>query len=276
MCTTWSCLATRDVRLLHRQLDQLSALPREYSFQNYLRCHDDIGWGLDYPWLKQFQIEEVAHKKYLNDWFTGKWPGSWSRGELYNDDPRLGDARLCGTTASLCGMEADEELGFRADRMLHAWMLTQSGIPVLYSGDEIAQRNDYSYHEDPDKREDSRWLHRGRFDWALAEKRKEAGTIQERTFDMLRELETVRASQPIFAADASFTAFDTGSNSVLGVCREREGQRLIALFNFSEEPAELHLTETHKLTDLITGEPVDISDLALPGYGFLWALARED
>ena len=28
------------------------------------------------------------------------------RGELYNDDPTLGDARLCGTTASLCGVEA--------------------------------------------------------------------------------------------------------------------------------------------------------------------------
>ena len=48
----------------------------------------------------------MAHKKYLNDYFTGKWPGSPARGELYNDDPRLGDARLCGTTASLCGLEA--------------------------------------------------------------------------------------------------------------------------------------------------------------------------
>ena len=275
MCSTWNCLATRDVRLLHRQLDQLSALPREYSFQNYLRCHDDIGWGLDYPWLKQFQVEEVSHKKYLNDWFTGKWPGSWSRGELYNDDPRLGDARLCGTTASLCGMEVDEELGFRADRMLHAWMLTQSGIPVLYSGDEIAQRNDYSYHDDPDKREDSRYLHRGRFNWDLAEKRKDPATIQGRTFSMLRELETIRAAQPIFAADAALSAFDTGSIHVLGVCREREGQRLIALFNFSEEAQSLHLSENHKLTDLLTGKPVDLSDCELPGYGFIWALTGE-
>ena len=275
MCSTWNCLATRDVRLLHRQLDQLSALPREYSFQNYLRCHDDIGWGLDYPWLKQFQIEEVAHKKFLNDWFTGKWPGSWSRGELYNDDPRLGDARLCGTTASLCGMETDEELGFRADRMLHAWMLTQSGIPVLYSGDEIAQRNDYSYHNDPDKREDSRYLHRGKFNWDLAEKRKDPASIQGRTFSMLRELETIRAAQPIFAADAALSAFDTGSIHVLGVCRERENQRLIALFNFSEEAQNLRLSENHALTDLLTGEPVELSNLELPGYGFLWALSSE-
>ena len=272
MCSTWSCLATRDVRLLGRQLEQLSALPREYSFQNYLRCHDDIGWGLDYPWLRQFGIEEVAHKKYLNDWFTGKWPGSWSRGELYNDDPRLGDARLCGTTASLCGMERDEELGFRADRMLHAWMLTQSGIPVLYSGDEIAQLNDYDYHKDPDKQADSRYIHRGPFDWKLAEKRRDPGSIQGRTFAMLRQLETVRADQPIFSADAAFYGFDTGDNSVLGVVRERAGERLVALFNFSEEPRTLRLEG--EATDLLSGRPVDLSSLELPGYGFLWGLKK--
>ena len=216
----------------------------------------------------------MAHKKYLNDWFTGKWPGSWSRGELDNDDPTLGDARLCGTTASLCGMECDEELGFRADRMLHAWMLTQSGIPVLYSGDEIAQRNDYSYHEDPDKREDSRYIHRGRFDWALAEKRKEPETIQGRTFAMLRQLEEIRADQPIFRADAAFYGFDTGSDHVLGVIREREGQRLTALFNFSEEPQTLRLGLN--ATDLLTGKPLDLEQLELPDYGFLWALKKVD
>ena len=271
MCTTWNCFATRDVRLLRRQMDQLSALPRSCSFQNYLRCHDDIGWGLDYPWLKQFEINEVAHKKYLNDWFTGKWPGSRSRGELYNDDPRLGDARLCGTTASLCGMEVDPELAFRADRMLHAWMLTQSGIPVLYSGDEIAQENDYSYHEDPDKREDSRYLHRGRFDWKLAEKRSDPATIQGRVFAMLRELETIRGEQPIFSADADFYGFDTGSNAVLGVVRARNGQRLTALFNFSEEPQTMHLRGIAR--DLLTGKTVELSSLELPGYGFFWGLS---
>ena len=50
-------------------------------------------------------MEEVPHKKFLNDFFTGKYTDSFGRGELYNDDPRLGDARLCGTTASLCGIE---------------------------------------------------------------------------------------------------------------------------------------------------------------------------
>ena len=37
------------------------------------------------------------------------------------------------------------------DVMLHAYMFMQSGIPVLYSGDEIGQLNDYAYRDDPDK-----------------------------------------------------------------------------------------------------------------------------
>ena len=105
MASTWNTIATKDVGLLRRQMDQVCALPNEYVFLNYLRCHDDIGWGLDYDWLKQFGIEEVPHKKYLNDVLTGRGYGSDARGELYDDDPRLGDARLCGTTASLCGLE---------------------------------------------------------------------------------------------------------------------------------------------------------------------------
>ncbi len=61
----------RDIRLLKKQLDIVNSLPKDYVFLNYLRCHDDIGWGLDYATLKQEGIEERSHKKYLNDYFQG-------------------------------------------------------------------------------------------------------------------------------------------------------------------------------------------------------------
>ena len=47
------------------------------------------------------------------------------------------------------------------DVMLHAYMFMQSGIPVIYSGDEIGQVNDYSYKNDPDKAPDSRTFTEG-------------------------------------------------------------------------------------------------------------------
>lgn len=53
--------------------------------------------------------------------------------------------------------------------MLNAYLFIQSGIPVIYSGDEIGQVNDYSYKEseDYDRRSDSRYIHRGHFHWDL-------------------------------------------------------------------------------------------------------------
>lgn len=280
MASTWHTVATKDVRLLKRQLDQVFALPKEYVFLNYLRCHDDIGWGLDYDWLKNFGMEEVAHKKYLNDYLTGKWVGSDARGELYNDDPRLGDARLCGTTASLSGLEAalyekDEEKAEKAVKcivMLHACLLSQSGIPMLYSGDEIGQLNDYTYKEDPDKQADSRYLHRGRFPWETVKEK-----IPQEIFRTLRKLEQIRAEKEIFSMEAGTYTFETGSDRVLGICRELDGKRLVSYYNFSGVSVKIdkgNLGDGKGYKDLVTEKKLSGEAGEIEGYGYLW-LYRE-
>ena len=200
MATTWHTVATRDVSLLKKQLDIVDSLPKDYVFLNYLRCHDDIGWGLDYATLEQEGMMERSHKQYLNDYFQGYAGNSTSRGELYNADPVTGDARFCGTTASMCGIEkagfeqdpAAMDLAIRKDLMLHAYMFMQSGIPVLYSGDEIAQVNDYTYKDDPNKVADSRYIHRGVMHWDLAEKRNDLSTVEGKMFLGLQKLEQIR------------------------------------------------------------------------------------
>lgn len=283
MASTWHTVATKDVRLLKRQMNQLSELPKDYIFLNYLRCHDDIGWGLDYDWLKQFGISEIPHKKFLNDYFTGKFPDSNARGELYNNDPRLGDARLCGTTASLCGIEAaleekdtDKlEKSLDCDIMLHAYMLTQSGIPVLYSGDEIGQLNDYSYHDNPEKSVDSRYLHRGKFNWKLAENCDDSDTVQGRIFQSILKLEKCRAENEVFRAEADFQTVDTGSDSVLGICREYENKKLLAYFNFSDNPQSVFLDGVKSGRDLFTDDEVCSISIELKPYGFSWLLLDE-
>lgn len=285
MCTTWHTLATGNAELLKHQMQAVCALPKDFLFLNYLRCHDDIGWGLDYPWLQaHYGQEQTPHKKYLNDWFTGKWPGSPARGELYNDDPRLGDARLCATTASLVGLETAQtqeqrERALSCDITLHAWMLSQSGIPVLYSGDEIGQCNDYHYHDDPDpeKRADSRNLHRGRFDWQGAQRRKDPDAWQGRLFAALRRLETLRAAEPCFAADADTSVADSGSEKVLAFLRRKEGRELLCLYNFSGDfvSANAPLTGPYKELMYETHYPAGTQAVTLWPYGFAW-LAPDD
>lgn len=283
MATTWNTVATRDARLLRQQMDIINRLPKDYVFLNYLRCHDDIGWGLDYGWLGQFGINEVAHKKYLSDFFTGKYENSFARGELYNADPASGDARQCGTTASLCGIEKaayekDEEATKRAiryDLTLHAYMLTQSGIPVIYSGDEIGQENDYTYHEDPKKWGDSRYLHRGDFQWDKAELRHTKGTIPGEMFEGLSKLETIRKSHPVFESTADCRTVDTWDDSILGLIKEKNGEKLVALFNFSEYDKVAWINEEDGMyEDLISGRQMEARGVQIPAFGCYWLLKK--
>ena len=281
MCTMWSTVATRDTRLLRHQMDAVNNLPKEYTFLNYVRCHDDIGWGLDYPWLAwNFGQQEVPHKKFLNDFFTNKIP-SYARGELYNDDPRLGDARLCGTTASLVGVEAAEyehdehklALATDFDLMLHAFLLGQTGLPILYAGDEIGQLNDYGYHNDPLKWDDSRYLHRGNFKWDEVELRHDVHTRQGKIYQGLLKLENIRKSNPVFGGEADMWTFWAGHESLLGIKRKLGEQILTAVYNFSEAPQHVNLEAFGPHTDLLTGEKLEIvGDWELAPYGFLWIL----
>ena len=279
MATTWHTVATRDVRLLKRQLDIVNHLPKEYVFLNYLRCHDDIGWGLDYATLQADGFGERSHKQYLNDYFQGYAGNSTSRGELYNADPVTGDARFCGTTASMCGIEKagfeqDEEAMERAiclDVMLHAYMFMQSGIPVLYGGDEIGQVNDYTYKEDPDKAQDSRYIHRGAMNWQLVEKIVDERSVEGRIFKQLGRLERIRKSEKIFMTDADAWTFETGENSVLGIGRYYEGKTLLGLFNFSEYDKAIELSEKEEsYIELFSGKTVKAGQIEIPAYGFYY------
>ena len=278
MATTWHTVATKDTTLLKEQLDKVFALPKDYVFLNYLRCHDDIGWGLDYESLRRFGIEERPHKAYLNRYFRGMDGLSGSRGELYNEDLVTGDARLCGTTASLCGLQSALEAGDRkaidaavnAVVTLHAYMFMQSGIPVLYSGDEVGQLNDDNYRLDPNKAADSRYLHRGKMDWKAAARTDIPGTAEQRVFDALRELENVRADEAVFDCSAYALTLDTGDKALLGIRRILNGEEIVGIFNFSgeEKMADVNLCGWYR--DVFTGEDMQLKALRVPGNGFYW------
>ncbi len=284
MATTWHTVATRDVGLLRQQLDIVNRLPKEYVFLNYLRCHDDIGWGLDYGSLAREGIRERPHKQYLNDYFQGYVGESTSRGELYNADPVTGDARFCGTTASMCGIEkagfeqdaAAMERAIQKDVMLHAYMFMQSGIPVLYSGDEIAQVNDYTYKEDPHKAADSRYIHRGAMRWDLAENISDPDTVEGKVFQKLGQLEKIRKSEKVFVSNADTWTIETWEAGVLCIGRYFEGEKLIGLFNFSEYDKTAWINEEDGMyVDLVSGKKMEARGVNIPAFGFYY-LKKED
>jgi amylosucrase len=279
MATTWHTVATRNVKLLKRQLDIVNSLPKDYVFLNYLRCHDDIGWGLDYDSLMKEGVKERLHKQYLNDYFQGYTGASNSRGELYNADPITGDARFCGTTASMCGIEKagfeqnDQamEKAIRLDVMLHAYMFMQSGIPVLYSGDEIGQVNDYTYKENPHKAADSRYIHRGAMKWELAENISNPDTVEGKIFHSLAQLENIRKREKAFVSNADTWTIDTWEPSVLCIGRYYEGEKIIGLFNFSEFDKTAWINEADgEYLELISETEMKPIAVNIPAYSFYY------
>lgn len=121
--------------------------PKDYVFLNYLRCHDDIGWGLDYATLQQEGIEERSHKKYLNDYFqvmpetATVVECSIMRTRLPEMPDSVEQQRLCAGIEK-AGFENDRagmKKAIQLDVMLHAYMFMQSGIPVLYSGEKLGR-----------------------------------------------------------------------------------------------------------------------------------------
>lgn len=279
MATIWNTVATRDTRLLKNHLDFFAKLPRDFIFLNHLRCHDEIRWKLDYRSLQSWGMEEVPHKKYLNDFFTGKVKESFSKAELYNESLYFNDARVCATTASLCGMEKaleekDEkklQMAVSLDTMLHALLFMQSGIPILYSGDEIGQLNDYSYKQDEKKKKDCRWVYRGKMDWQTVDKLEKEKTAFGQIFENLQKLKEMKKREKVYDADAKFYTIPTWDDSLLCLVREKEKDKVIGLFNFSEKKKTAWIDEQDDLyRDIYTDEVVRASAISLEPYQFLF------
>ena len=250
MDNLWSALAARDARLLRSQIDALLALGENCWFVNYLRCHDDIGWGFDEDAERSLYIDPQLHKEYLYRFYDGEFPGSWAMGETYNYDPATRDARSCGTTASLCGLEralseqddAQYDLALRRIWLMHGAAMFLQGFMMLSSGDEIGQLNGWGYHDDPDKAADSRNLHRTRFDWSRAVLRGKQGTPEHAIWEDFRRLRAMRA-HPCFAADAAVSTLESGNRAVLAVRREKGSERMTAMMNFSEQAQSIMMPD---------------------------------
>ena len=190
MALLWESLATREVRLLRHSMSRRFDIPAPCAWVNYVRVHDDIGWTFADEDAAELGINGYDHRQFLNQFYIGKFEGSFATGLPFNYNPVNQDMRITGTGASLAGLEqaltqqnqTEVEHAIQRILLIHSVIMSAGGIPLLYLGDEIATLNDYSYKDDPAKKEDSRWVHRPTFDWERAEDRTDESTPQGRVF----------------------------------------------------------------------------------------------
>jgi glycosidase len=277
MALLWNSLATRKTRLLKQAMDKRFALSPDCAWVNYVRVHDDIGWTFSDEDAWTLGVNGFDHRRFLNDFYTGKFEGSFARGLPFQFNPDTGDMRISGTCASLAGLEKalaendaqQSEYAIRRILLLHGIIMLIGGIPLIYLGDEIAMLNDYAYQNDPAKAHDSRWVHRPRFDWERASKRNDPATVQGRVFMGLHALLHVRKTHDLFSG-GRMRVRDTGNDHVFAFERHN-GSRLIVLANFSEQPQRINdpmlRVQTMDAAPLYGGEYLG-ADVTLAPYGF--------
>lgn len=280
MALTWEALATRDGRMLQQALDRRHALPDGTAWVNYVRSHDDIGWTFADEDAAQFGIDGYAHRRFLNDFYVGRFPGSFARGAAFQENPRTGDARVAGTTASLAGIELGDDGGEDRVVLAHAIALSTGGIPLLYLGDEVAQLNDYSYRDDPALSGDSRWANRPWYPADAYASRFDEATPAGRVFARLSRLIDVRRRTPEFAGN-ELVPFHAHRDEVVGFQRPAiDGSgAVLVLANVGDHPVGIDAVTFSGLDpaahDLVADREVGLATgLELSAHGVLWLRVR--
>ncbi|MEM9998438.1 MAG: alpha-amylase family protein, partial [Bacteroidota bacterium] len=265
MAMLWEALATRDTRLLRRSMEQHFGLPDGTAWVNYVRCHDDIGWTFANEDAADLGINAFEHRRFLNAFYTGHFPGSFARGLPFNYNPETQDMRISGMAASLIGVE--EALQEGNERLLddalarleliHAVIYSAGGLPLVYLGDEIGMTNDYRYRRDPVTAGDSRFAHRPEFDWDRAAERETLGTIPHRLVHALARFAQLRAATPALG-DTPTAFFHAGNDHVFTFRRGTPKTGLLTVVaNLSEHGLAVPSPWlAHDGTDLLSGERV--------------------
>jgi amylosucrase len=290
MALMWDAVATKNARLLNQGIKSLPVKLERATWLNYIRCHDDIGLGFDDRDILLCEYEPASHRKFLIDYFTGRFNDSHARGLPFGQNEKTGDTRISGSLASLVGLEHALETGdeqaiddaIKLILLLHGMILSFGGIPLLYYGDALGTLNDDSFRNDPHKQGDTRWVHRPAIDWQKAAQRNTPGTVEYKIFSALKRMIAVRKEIQVFADfnNRELIEVENPHLFVFGryhLDKHREQVLVVANFNSKSQYLNLddigHWSPQHgQLVDLYRGENPDIfkNSLVVPGFGFYW------
>lgn len=271
MALLWNTLATREVNLLHQALTYRHNLPEHTAWVNYVRSHDDIGWTFADEDAGQLGINGYHHRQFLNRFFVNHFDGSFARGEPFQYNPATGDCRVSGTAAALVGLAQNDPFAVDRLKLLYSIAFSTGGLPLIYLGDEVGMLNDDEWAQDENKRDDSRWAHRPRYNETLYSQRHDPSTTAGRIYQGLRHMIAIRQENPRFDGGRLVT-FDTKNKHIIGYIRNNA---LLVFGNFSEHPQTISAHTLQAMPfqayDLISGSTVKLNEgLTLRPYQVLW------
>ncbi len=287
MALLWDAMATHNARVLNAGIRSMPSKPKGTTWINYIRCHDDIGLGYSDENILAAGYSPQEHRRFIVNFLTGRFKGSFAQGLTFMFNPKNGDARISGSLASLAGLESAVEDGDRkqielATRriiLLHAIMLSYGGIPMLYYGDELATLNDYTFFEDADRVDDNRWVHRPLIDWKKTEDRKKKGLPEYIVFNAIRKMIRVRCASEEWADYNNTKVIDANNEYLFSFIRRGKQASTMVIANFKDEAQSIDARwvasynfDVHRLRDKYTKSNIIFYEgtFELEPYRFLW------
>ena len=280
MVQVWSMLAAGNTLLARHALASLPPAPPTGTWITYVRCHDDIGWAIDDRDAAEMGLGGHDHRRFLSDWYSGEFPGTWADGLVFQHNPATGDRRISGTAASLAGVPRDEQGGLARLFLAHAIVAGWGGLPVVWSGDELAQPNDPGWADEPGHEDDNRWAHRPRLDPDRAAARHDLRTVPGKVFSGIAHLARVRAGLPQLHASAPSRVLTDTDEGVLAAVRDHASGPMVCVYNVTDRPRPFPYERLERAGlkspyDALGGHPVTAGadGLAwLPPYAAWWVV----
>ncbi len=250
----FKALAAADATPIRHILSEKNtpAIPAKAQWLTFLRVHDELS-------LERVYVSE-EDRKYIHEHYCRK--PEW--------DFRLGE----GISARLSELlERDE----RKIALAYSIMLSLTGSPVVYYGDEFGKLNDEQYYRETIQftgKDDTRFLVRGRIDWAQLEgDLKDENSFHKKVFDRISAMLNLRKKIKAFGrGDLQFVDFQ--NDKVLAYVRKYQKESYLVIHNLSASDIEIShplLLSLASQKDLL-GQPLDImpGSLRLIAFRYLW------
>ncbi|WP_067779665.1 alpha-amylase family protein [Actinomyces vulturis] len=186
---------------------------------------------------EEHHLAAASRYSELTGWKCGQDPDERAAILATNPPEMAGINEEVRLAAMSTGITMEERLRalFLANAMIYGW----GGIPVIWSGDELGQANDSSWHDDPAHRADNRWAGRPVLD---AERIAQLGNIEQvpgRVYADLARLARTRASLPILDGRWPTSVEETEDPAILIVVRTSHTESLIEIYNVSNREAAI-------------------------------------
>lgn len=295
----WQALAAGNAFFLQSALTNRFKINADCAWVNYIRCHDDIGWIFSDEDAAQLGLDATDLRHQLNRFYTQNKTDNWPTGVAFQKNSSTGDCRVCGSLASLCGLEKalikNDQYAIQtaANRiyLLHAVICSIGGLPLLYAGDELGITNQYQYQQEPEKQHDDRWVNRPLLSDEIRAKRHDKKHISSIIFCQLQKIIAIRKrykalgkGNTIFIQHSvpELFAFQRIYSKATSLKKDSEQkndgyQSILVLANFSDQPINVTskdiplFSKQPQFTDCLTETKMNLNKgIKLASYQIVW------